>query len=385
MNNKNYISATQLMLMAVASGLMFPFTVMPLVETPPYNQDIWISLLGAVFYLIIIAMPSLILMNRFRGVTFNETNELILGKILGKLSAVLFVLLFIACFYLCMATEVMFIALVIMPKTPNWAILVCMLGPISYAVYKGAGVIGRLAVFIALYMIFNIIFFAIFGFHWVDFNNLRPVLADSTFAQINQGAFLTASRYSEVLIFFVFSYFLSQKASINKTFVKAIGIFAVCFLLMILCVLLVLGYDIAQANFNSYYTFTRQISISNFIEKIEAISLSAWFPGSLLKLTIYNFMACYVLSGIFKTKSHHGFVIPLSVSGLIFCLIPALTKTDFILKMTSNQVMLLMILPITFGVPLLLLIVYLWRRKKIGPILAQKKQERISQSAESSE
>ena len=350
--NKAVITPVQLIMMAVGSALMFPYTVMPILNTPPQNQDVWIVLLIAIVYVAIFSVPSLIIINKFRGFSLNEMAEMIMGKVLGKVVLLLFSIVFIICFCNCMLIAVIFASISVFPETPSWAFLVFMLGPISYASYKGAGTVARLATFIIPFVMFTVIVFFLMGINLMELRVLLPIFQDSSLIDLNKGAFFTAARFTEILIFLVFSFFLGQKVSINKIYTKALIIFAVFYLLILLPTILVLGIDKAQNAFNPYFIFTRQVYGFAFIERVQALNLLAWFPGALMKLIIYSFMASYLLSGVFKTNNHKGFVIPISIFGFIYCLIPWVNKSDIILLLVSDKVFPWMILPFSFGVPL---------------------------------
>ncbi len=375
MNRKPNITSIQLLMMSVGSALMFPYTFMPIINTPPANQDVWIVLIFAVFYIGLISMPSLILMNKFRGYNVIELTEIILGKIFSKVALLCFAFVFLFCFSACMAIAAIFSNIALMPETPTWAFLIFACVPISYAAYKGAGTIGRLACFIVPYIMFTIVVFFLMGIGQMDLKELQPVLVDSTLLKLNLGAFFTGARYSEILIFLIFSFFLEQKVSINKTYARALCLFAIFFALMLLPTILVLGIDFASNQFNPYFIYTRQVHGFDFIEKVHAFNTLAWFPGLILKLTIYNFMGSFVLSGVFKTKSYKGFVIPISVLGFCVCLMPVMKKTSTILFLASDQVFPWLILPFTFILPLIIVTAYFIRRKKIDVILEQKKAE----------
>jgi hypothetical protein len=103
----------------------------------------------------------------------------------------------------------------------------------------------------------------------------------------------------------------------------------------------------------------------NFLERVQSINALAWFPMALLKLTMYNYMASYALSGVVKVKAHKYFLIPLSVITFIVCSLPFLDDSNLILLLRSDQVFPWVILPITFILPAVFLIVYFIRRKKI--------------------
>ncbi len=378
MTKKPVINSAQLLLMSVGSALVFPYTFMPILSAPPANQDAWIVLFIALIYILIINAPMLFIINKFRGMTANEITETVLGKFFGKVVACIFVLFFIYCFMACMLITAVFINLYVFPETPTWALLLYMIVPVSYASYKGAGTIGRLAFFIVPFIMFTIVIFFVLGLKLMDLSTLQPVLADSTFLELNAGAFLTGARYSEILIFWIFSFWLNQQSNINKTYAGALSVFAVCFFLILLPTLTVLGVELGKHAWNPYFMYTRQVAGYDFIERVQSLNMLAWFPAALLKLTLYNFMGSYVFSGVVKAKSHKWFVIPISIIGFGACMISMLNKSSTVEFLRSDMVFPFIVLPVTFIIPVILVIVYFIRRKKIQKRLNQKKIEEAS-------
>ena len=369
MTRKPSITSLQLMMMAVGSALVFPYTFMPILTTPPANQDIWIDLLLSFVYIVAMNLPLLFLMNRFRGVSINQITELILGKIFGKAAAIFFFLFFFYCQTACSLISVMFIHLYIFPSTPTWALMVYTLVPVCYASYHGAGTIGRLAVTVVPLVIASIVFFFLVGIGDLQPELIKPVMADSSVLQINEGAFLTASRYSEILIFLVFSFYLRREESINRTYTYSLILFCLSFLLILLPMIMILGLDIAKHVWNPYWLYCKQVQAFDFIRKLQSINAIVWFPAAIVKLTMYNYMGSFTLSGAIGVKNHKYFVIPLAVLTLILSEIPFLKQTDIVDFLVSDQFAPWVILPVTFGLPLILFIVYMLRRKKISPQL----------------
>lgn len=359
--------------MAVLSALVFPYTFLPIINTPPGNQDVWIVLLMSFFYILLINAPILFLLNRFRGMNINEIIEAVMGKAAGKIITVPFILFFIFCFTACMLNEALFINVYLFTSTPLWALLLFMAIPASYAAYKGAGTIGRMATFIFPITYSAVILFALLAIDKADFSVFKPVLADSTFLQLNTGAFYTAARYSEILIFLVFSYFLKQKANINKTYTSALGVFGIGSLLILISTVSVLGVEYAKHSWNPYYVFSRQVRLFNFLERMQSVATFSWFPAALLKLTLYNYMASYSLSGMLKTKSHKYYVVPISIIGFIVCLLPVMNRSATVQYLRSDSVFPWIILPVIFIIPVLLVVIYLFRKKKIAPVIAAAK------------
>ena len=377
MTKRPVLTSAQIVLMSVGSALVFPYTFMPILTAPPANQDVWIVLILAFVYILLLNIPLLILMNKFRGINVNETAETILGKFFGKLASLIFVIFFMYCYTACSLITVLFIDLYIFPETPIWAVLVCMAVPVCYAAYKGVGAMGRLATFIVLFIILTVIVFFVLGIGNMDFSELSPVLADSTFLELNEGAFLTGARYSEILIFFVFTYYLKQASSINKTYAAALVVFGVSFFLILIPTVTALGVSYAKHAWNPYFSYTRQVKAYDFIERVQSINTLAWFPASLLKLAMYNYMGSHVFSGVVKAKSHKVFVIPIAAVGMIACLLPIMNKSSTVEFLRSDQMFAFIVLPVTFVLPLIMVIVYLCRRKKMNLMIQQKREDML--------
>ncbi len=366
---KPIITSVQLLMLAVGSALVFPYTFMPILNAPHSNQDIWIVLLLALVYMLIINAPMLYLLNKFRGLTFNQATDTILGKCLGKPVVMLYVLMFFFYYIASSLITVHFMSSFLFPGTPRWVLLLFLVVPVCYAAYKGAGTIGRLSVFIVPFVILTILLFLLFGMTNMDFSVFLPVLADSTFVNLNVSAFLTAARFSEILIFFVFSYYLDNKVSINKTYVTSVAVFGVCFLLIVVPTVAGLGVDFARMSWNPYYVYTRQVNAFSFLERVQALNTLAWFPSTILSLSIYNFMACRMMSVMFKTKSHKKFVIPFTAVGFFACLLPVLSNTGTMKLLTSYDVYPYVILVFIFVLPCIMAAVYLMRKRKLEPVI----------------
>ncbi len=366
---KPIITSVQLLMLAVGSALVFPYTFLPILGTPNANQDVWIVLLLALVYIVILNLPLLYLMNKFRGLTVNQMTDIILGKVLGKPAVMVFVFFFFYCFMACSLITTHFMSSYLFSGTPRWVLLLFMVIPVCYASYKGAGTIGRLSVFIVPFVMLTIVLFLLFGMTNMDFSVFSPVLADSTFLNLNLSAFLTAARYSEILIFLMFSYYLDKKVSIKKTYALALTVFGVCFMLILVPTVAVLGVDFAKMAWNPYYVYTRQVNAFSFLERIQAFNTLAWFPATVLKLTIYNFMACRALSLIFKAKSHKKFVIPIAALGFIACNIPFFSNSGTIKILSSDKIFPFVILPVIFILPCILVAVFFIRKKKLEPVI----------------
>jgi spore germination protein (amino acid permease) len=372
MIKKPTINPVQLFFLLTGSALMFPYTILPVIRTPPANHDSWVVTIIMFFYLVILNLPLLFLANKFRGFNIIDTTEIILGKFFGKIVLFLFSLVTYFCYIACLLLALVFMNIFIFPDTPNYVLLLFTIVPIVYATFKDAGTIARLAIFIVPFIMFTIVFFFLLGYEKMDLIELRPFLTESSFIQLNVGAFINANRYTEILIFVIFSYFLKQNVKINKLYAVSLGMYGIAILLIVIPTITVLGNDYAQHCWNPYYIFTRQVEGYDFIQRVQSFNALAWFMGMLLKLSIYSFLTCYIFSGIVKAKSHKTFIIPFAIIAFFVCLLPFMERSTTIEKLRSDSIMPWIIFPITFIIPLLTVIVYFFRRKKIKYVLKRR-------------
>jgi spore germination protein KB len=152
-------------------------------------------LIVAVLYILIISMPVLILINKFRGLNINEITELIMGKFFGKAASLLFVVFLLFCYTACMLIGAISISISVLPGTPPWAILLLAYVTAANITFKGAGTIGRVASFIIPFVMFTVVLFFLMGLSMMDFQDQTSCARGFHVSRVNLGAFYTAARY----------------------------------------------------------------------------------------------------------------------------------------------------------------------------------------------
>jgi spore germination protein KB len=358
MEKKAVITSAQLLLALIWSRLMLTYTFMPVISAPPSNQDAWVVAILSAVYLALLSLPLLFLRNRFRGDPAVAITRTILGPFFGGISVLLFVLLALFCFCSCALMDVVFISATIFPETPPWALLMFILVPVGYAAYHGVGTLGRVSTFIVPYIFLTVLMFLFMGLKDMDLNVLKPVLADSTMLELNQGAFLSASISSEMLLFFVYGYFLEKNAKLNRIFILDILLHLLLILMMVIPTMCVLGADLARHVWNPYIMYAKQLKAYQFLYRLESLNVLAWFLGSLLRSALFCYAASYLLSDLFHLKKSNRLVIPNCILIFILVMVPAVGNSETIRKLVSFQVLPYIMLPVIFAVPLLMVLVY---------------------------
>lgn len=370
--SKCSLTSTQVAMLSVGSAIMFPYTFLPVLRTPPANQDAWIVMLLSLLYIILFSFPLLFLVERFKGHDLVEINQTILGKIMGNVTSIFYMLIAVLCFVGCMALTVEYVQSYVLLETPQWVIILFIIVPLTYASQKGAGTIGRLAVIVVPMILLTIVFFFCLGLKDMKIDAIKPIIADSTLAEINKGAFLTAARYSEVLVVASFAIHMKKKDSATKAYFKGVILFGLSFFIITISVLLLLGSDLAKIYNNPFLIYCTQVGGENMFQRVQILNILAWFVGTILKLTIFNYIATYIFARVINKKSQKVFVIPLSVIAFALLLIPFMRKMSTLHLFMSDKYFPFIIFSIIFGVSMILFITYMLRMKKIDEIIIQK-------------
>lgn len=360
------LSSVQIAFIIIGSRVMIALSFLPILDTPPGNQDVWISAVLSFFYSVLISIPVLILIKLFRRIPFNRVLEIITGNFFGKVIGLAFSLFFVFCYIVILYTAVVFINSYMFPSTPAWIIYVYIIAPTLYAAFCGAGTLGRLTVFVVPYVILTIVLFFLLGLPKMDMSVFRPVLADSTIAGINVGAFMTGARFLEPLILFALSQYISTKVKVGRTLVWSAAIFTLLFILIMIPTMAVLGVDITKHALNPYYLFSRQVEGYEFIQRVESFNSLGWFIGTILQLGIYGFLACYIMAGVFGVKSHRYFAAPVCILPAFILLIPILNKSVIVDEIRSARIFPWIVLTFVVLVPIMLIVIYFFRKQEIS-------------------
>jgi spore germination protein KB len=363
--HKPKISATQLILLVAGSAIMLPYTFMPMLRLNSASQNVWLSALLSVFYIVLFNAPLLFLMIKFKGLSLTQVFKIITGSVLAKIITCVYVLALFLNFMFFILIVLQFASSVLLIETPVWALLIILLLPVTYAAVKGGGVIAKIAVYIIPLLIISIVLFLLFGLNLTDVRNLMPVAGGGSFANIHMTALLMGAQSADVVIFFIFGYYLNKKANIVKSYAVTVATAVAVSLLIFIPVVAALGFSYASKTLNPYYTFASQVRVYRGLEKLQALTQLAALPASLLKLSAYSFAASHLLNSVFPKVKAKFFALAVSLVAFILCLMPFVDKSDLTLLFITSNAFLYTTLAVSAAIPLLLILVYLLRKKKV--------------------
>ena len=131
------ITTRQMILYSLVTRVSVIVSVMPAINLPPYNHDVWIMVLISIVYTFIVLAPLLYLANKFKEESIVGYTKKVFGKGVGKILSILYALYFIMISINGIAIESETVATNFLMESSNIVIIVLMIVTSLYLVSKG--------------------------------------------------------------------------------------------------------------------------------------------------------------------------------------------------------------------------------------------------------
>jgi len=365
MENDEKLPLIEVIFILFLSRLTPTYLTIPPINTPPANQDVWFVEIVAIVYSIAACFPILFLANKFNDLTLIEIIQKLCGRLIGSILCIFYIAFMIFIAVSGSADIVLFLGSAIMPETPSRVLLIFHLLTCTYLAYKGISAIGRSTVIYTPIIIFIIILFSLLSIDKMTFKTFLPVLTDTKLWQINVGACAIATRYYDIIILCMIAPNIKNKENISKSIFYVIALISLVSIIMTVSIQAVLGIEQAKHARYSYYIFTRQIDVLDFIQRIEALNLMSWFFARFTKVSVYIYITALSLKKIFKTKTYSKFLVPIAITIYLFTIKTSISKSVVYSKLLSYKVFPYISVVFQVVIPIFLLVIYFFRRKKL--------------------
>lgn len=359
MEKKSGISKLQIIFLAAGSALIVAYTIAPVVGDNVPGNELLLTFIMSFLYLIILNLPVFILSQLSKGKNFVTFLTGVTGKVPGKIIACIFAFFCMTLMLFSLRSTAHLTSMYLLPDTPEFLLVMLTLLPVVYIAFKGAGTLGRVGTFIVPLMLLTVMVYFFFGFAEFKGDDFLSLFGVSGFGELNKNAFLTAARSSDSLIILFFACHLTKNKKQNKTgriFIIALSVVIVFSLMIVVPVLMVLGPALSKMYVNPYFVYCRQVGLFGVIQKIQSFNIFFWYLGTILRLSVFMYICCFILGSIQTKFKHTKFVVPVSLLLLGICMIPAF---DFSLIgiLSQKYIFSLWISSVVFALPLLILAV----------------------------
>lgn len=361
------VTNRQAVLLIMVCRIVTMLTIMPTVSVEPANQDIWIVIIVSFFYTILISIPIFFISNRFNDLNLIGVMGKIFGKFIGKIVGIIYIIFYIMMAILSLYTSVQMIRTSFLPDNkPIITIIILMISCI-YFCSKGSVTIGRYAELFAPGLLVILGIFIILGYENVDLSILLPIYKDSTFWNINYGAIKLTYLFLDLNILLMIAPKLEHKEEKNKIFIKSTFYSLIFVLTTVVVTQSALGIEQAKHSNFPFLLYIRLIRAYSIFERVESIYIILWIFAMVIKISAYIHIADEGMKEIFKKESGNKYLYMIGV----ICVLVTYYFSDIkpmyieIIHVIDWQYIYSFIHKT--GIPLIALLVYFIRRKKIGP------------------
>jgi spore germination protein (amino acid permease) len=325
------------------------------------NQDVWITEIIALFYLAILSAPLLFLSKQFATLTLIEYLPIITGKLAGKILGSLYIVFFLFLATLDLSLFDNILKPINYPETPDSVIVLLALLSCAYGVYLGLECICRAAEFFTPQIFAIIFFYAVLQIPDMDFKVFLPILADSTFPEINFQAFITAARVNELVVLAILAPSITKKENTTMILFWTMIVITVFSLIIIVPTLAGLGLDLSQKTFDPYYLFIKQINIYDFITRIEFLIVAAWNISMFVKISLMIYLAILCFVQVFGLTNRKVLIIPMVIVIFITALKTEILSSVVVFNLIEYYVPYINLI-FMFGIPVIALAIFFLKK-----------------------
>jgi spore germination protein KB len=329
------------------------------------KQDAWIAVILATFMGIGIMLYYVFLLSKLPGKNLFELFVFCFGKWVGKFITLLYVIYF---FYLSARVLRDFCELLvstIFEFTPIEVISITMMLVIIYMLQHGLEVLGRTSEVFFPYVVTFIVTtgLGIWFSGGIEFHHLQPVLSNG-FGPIFKAIFpqLLTFPFGEAIAFTVIIVYVGKIKKVGR--VSAVAVFTSGLLLTYGSIMQIatLGVDLKErANF-PLLSASREISLLNFVERVDLIIVFFVMFGIIVKVSIFFYGGLKGLELITK-RPYRTMTIPM---GTIIGFVTVVISYNFVEHIEEGLkfVPWYMHMPFQFGFPAIVLPILLWKTRK---------------------
>ncbi|WP_166242222.1 GerAB/ArcD/ProY family transporter [Paenibacillus turpanensis] len=365
MNTKEVISPQQLFVLILFHQTGTSVVVGIAAEA---KQDAWIAVLAATLFGVLIMYMYCLLSRLCPGNNLYEMMEASFGKWAAMLLSLPYILYF---FYIASRVLRDFSELLVtdvLPQTPIEAISILFMIAVIYILYLGPEVLARSAqIFLPYFILFLLMIsaFLLIGGD-IDLQRLRPILADGL-QPIAKAVFptLIGFPFGEAIVITIVMAQFNPLKKLTRTSLWAVVTVGLFLSYHTALKLAVLGPEMAERSTFPLLSAVREVSIANFIERLDALVVFIMMLGILVKISLFFFSGLKGLEYLFRIP-YRQFIVP---TGLLISIFAQLIAGNFSEHIEEGVkfVPLYLHMPFQIGFPLLLLLIlYVKARWKEG-------------------
>ncbi len=303
------ITCRQIIYLIFLSRIIITFTYLPISDTPPRNQDVWISELLSFPVHMLLVLPVYILSQRFKGCSIIQASEIIFGKI-GKIIGAMYTWFFLHMTAIVLRQFGEFLSSVPYPETPIIVFISSITLFAAFALRNGLEVISRVGEIVTPIVIGSIVLVVALVAKDMDLKVLKPVL-EGGFIPVLYGGFIVATRTTEILFISMLLPYLNRRKLAKRVILVSFILLTILAPIITISVLATFGVQQTLNRTFPFFSTIRIISVANFLERIDALHLGIWVLGVFVKVAIYYYLTVLGAAQVLNLKDYRSIIIPI--------------------------------------------------------------------------
>lgn len=330
------------------------------------RQDAWIAIGIATFIGIFLFRYYLFLMEKS-----NETNlftlfELCFGKWIGRALTIVYIFYF---FYISARVLRDFGELMVTTiyrTTPIEIVVFLLMVVVAFILGHGIEVLARSSEIFIPYILFFLLFIGtgVWISDELKFLNLEPIMGDGI-KPVIKAVFpeLVGFPFGELLVFTMLFSSLTFNKKTNRILMLTVGVTGMTLMYTTIIQIGTLGASIRDRASFPLLTAAREISLLNFIERVDLVIVFTVMFGIIVKVSIFFYGGLKGLEHILHIP-YRKFVWPLSLQIAFFSIIISGNYAEH-LQEGLEVIPLYFHMPLQIGIPIVIFPILLWKQKQM--------------------
>jgi len=329
------------------------------------GRDAWIAILLSALFGMLVIVGYTAIANMMPGLTLVEWFPKQFGPWIGAPIAWLYPMLFIYDAGRGLTDLRELIPLTLLPGTPDWAILGAIMIVIVYLLFSGVEVIFRLASLLLpiVFFFFVLELALLLSSKSVHITNLQPIVGEG-WKRIwdTVWPFGILQTFGETIEFAMLWTFLRKPGQLTTINIIAVVVTGITIAVFDMFAIMVLGEGIFQRNIYPLLVMLKQLSLSDFLDNLDALGVMYFMITIFLKLSLHLITAVLCIQKLTQAATPRW---PILITAVITFWIGGNMADNVIDHIHSG----IKILPLNLWIPMFLilpgiLLMVTWMKKK---------------------
>lgn len=286
------------------------------------HQDAWLASIIGIIYGVLLVLLYGLLTQRHPNLNLADYIDKVLGKWFGTLMKLSFSIYTLLLSSALLRTLGDFLTTLILPETPIQAVEIVFMLTLIMGVQLGLETFTRTSEFLFPFIMSFIILIALFLLPQMKLvDNLSPVLENGITPILSASYRLLGIPFAELILLLMITPHITNRKKIRKSML--LGVLGGGIVLVIINVLsiAVLGADATAGLSYPTYELAKEISIGNFIQRIEVLAGGIIFISLFVKSIIVFYVMIVMVTHTFHVSNYRIITLPLGMLVMVLSII----------------------------------------------------------------